>query len=69
MRFCPNCGSKNADDAEFCISCGNPLAARNTKNMNNQFSNNSAGNESAMKKLIFRILRINHSGSCKPLKL
>lgn len=30
MRFCPNCGSKNTDDAKFCISCGNPLAARRT---------------------------------------
>ena len=30
MRFCHNCGSKNADDAKFCISCGNPLAARRT---------------------------------------
>lgn len=26
MAFCPNCGTHNADDSAFCISCGQPLA-------------------------------------------
>ncbi len=25
--YCPQCGTKNADDASFCVQCGNPLAA------------------------------------------
>ena len=25
-RFCSKCGTKNADDAEFCDSCGKPMA-------------------------------------------
>ncbi len=23
--FCPNCGSRNPDDASFCLACGNPF--------------------------------------------
>ena len=25
MAYCPKCGKKNEDDAEFCSKCGNPL--------------------------------------------
>lgn len=48
--FCKNCGSRNPDDAVFCISCGNCLEADNNsisrinKNGNIQHSNaNAAG--------------------------
>ncbi|MEW6367241.1 MAG: TM2 domain-containing protein [Acidobacteriota bacterium] len=27
MPFCSQCGTKNADDARFCMSCGAPVAA------------------------------------------
>ena len=27
MKYCPNCGSTMADEATFCASCGNALAA------------------------------------------
>ena len=25
--FCPKCGTKNIDEAKFCVACGNPLPA------------------------------------------
>lgn len=25
--FCPKCGTKNVDEARFCVACGNPLPA------------------------------------------
>lgn len=25
--FCPKCGTKNIDEARFCVACGNPLPA------------------------------------------
>lgn len=25
--FCPRCGTKNIDEARFCVACGNPLPA------------------------------------------
>lgn len=25
--FCPKCGTKNVDEAKFCVACGNPLPA------------------------------------------
>ena len=27
MAFCTNCGSQLADNAKFCVNCGNPTAA------------------------------------------
>lgn len=25
--FCPKCGTKNVDEAKFCVACGNPFPA------------------------------------------
>ena len=25
MKFCPNCGQQNQDDARFCVSCGSKM--------------------------------------------
>lgn len=25
--FCPKCGTKNIDEARFCVACGNSLPA------------------------------------------
>ncbi|MBQ7798362.1 MAG: DUF4190 domain-containing protein [Clostridia bacterium] len=30
MRYCPNCGASNADDAKFCTSCGKQLQEQPT---------------------------------------
>ena len=27
--FCSNCGTKNSDDAAFCVACGSPLKQDN----------------------------------------
>ena len=28
MKFCPNCGTANADEAQFCTNCGASVAAQ-----------------------------------------
>ena len=30
MKFCPNCGQQNQDDARFCVSCGSKLETEQT---------------------------------------
>ena len=31
MKYCPNCGTENKDDARFCLGCGSKFESVDTE--------------------------------------
>ena len=40
MKYCPNCGKQNDDNAKFCLNCGNKFEITNFESVNNEGESN-----------------------------
>lgn len=52
--YCKHCGARNADDAAFCLNCGNPLATAQQRTVSDGGDHFPPGPSQEKKKLLYK---------------